>query len=78
MKIKLVLVGIGIVIAILGLYITSRPITIGGGTNSCSVANGCMATGTVEVPSVGLGMLVFVAGLVTLIYGYRREGDQES
>ncbi len=74
---RLILIVLGVGLAILGLFITSRPITISG-RNQCSINAGCGVTNPVEVPSVGLGMIVFIFGLLSLIYGYRRQEGPET
>lgn len=73
---KYLIVAVGVVLMVAGFYVTSIPIGVNRG-NQCTVDMGCFTNGAVSVPSVGLGLLVVVVGLLVAVYGYRRGAGDE-
>ncbi len=75
MQSKYLVVALGIVLMGAGFYITSIPFDVNRG-NQCTVDMGCFTNGPVSVPSLGLGLIVVVVGLVVAVWGYRRGAEE--
>ena len=75
MRIKLVLLAVGVVFAAAGLWVIRMPTFINEG-NQCG-ANGCSNV-SADIPSVGPGILLIIVGFIIAVYGLlRRESEDD-
>ena len=75
MRGKILLLGIGLALVIAGVFFSTQTIQINEG-NQCTVDGGCRNV-TASVPTVAIGALVIVAGLVVAVIGLRRTTEDQ-
>ena len=74
MRGRVLLLGLGAVLIIAGVYVSTQTIQINEG-NQCTVDGGCRNV-IANVPTVAIGALLLIAGLVAIVLGFRRTSEE--
>lgn len=74
MRRRAVLAAIGVVLAAFGLWLSTQTFQINEG-NQCTVDGGCRNV-IANVPSVAIGAVLIVIGILAVVVGLRKSEDE--